>query len=337
MARCTWARSRSLAREHASSYHSPFTRQSPCSPSFAAAKSRGSDFRRPGSDEETQLGRLHPALAGSSPAQSARPAACVGTGLGQKTLPRQPSPSAHYRPEGLASLIRSARRWRQEKVGNQLRVALKDVNTRAVRGEYDLMFRLRERPCRPPASKLEVGRNGLLDRRRQVGRRAEGSFEEPSDPPRGVSYTPYQVTSLTSRQLRVMPQGSERFEFFASNAPMDHFQAEVRIDLSTKHPFEVFSLGPVGGQRMLTAKFLGVRSARFPNDEGIVGSGRCIDLHRSKIQILFLSGERDQPFPRSRSDLRESGSAQSRLGLPVPDLRTVYLEGRPSTVPDRGR
>ena len=103
------------------------------------------------------------------------------------------------------------------------------------------------------------------------------------------------VVALADADRSVKPGESRKFGFAAPRAGTDGVTADVKLDLSGKHPFELFSLG-ISQSRTLVANMMGVRSARFPS-EGTVGTGRYIDLRRSKWTIFYYNGDPKQPVP----------------------------------------
>jgi hypothetical protein len=108
-------------------------------------------------------------------------------------------------------------------------------------------------------------------------------------------YNAEEVAAVTGPYRSVKPKESDTFKFALAHSEPERLTADVKLDLTGKHPFELFSLG-FREPRILTAKLTGVWSARFPS-EGAVGTGRYVDLRRSKFTILFSNGDQNQRFP----------------------------------------
>jgi hypothetical protein len=73
-------------------------------------------------------------------------------------------------------------------------------------------------------------------------------------------------------------------------------QADVRLDLTGKHPFELFTLNNNPAARTMTAKLAGLWSARLPGVDGTVGTGAYLDLGRSRFTIRYANPADNPPL-----------------------------------------
>lgn len=208
---------------------------------------------------------------------------------------------------GLARFAPALTAARVPTAENRLRVVLTEGKRRI--GEYDLTLNF-EQFGPPPGQPSSV-----------LAKFKPGSVEVTN----GYGSLPVYLSRVFSADEvgraspaeRAVPPG--KTQTFTVEGMSKEGQAEIQLDLTGKHPFEVFSLGQGLGARTMTAKLQGLWSARFPDGNGAPGTGEYIDLGRSRLQVRYSNPEQlpPQEFPGPSLTLE-------RLAQWHPDLTYRY-------------